>query len=256
MSRSTSLKLMASLGLGGASLVFGLPSLAPVWPAGRWMLGIADRLADADKVALTFDDGPSRDGTPRLLRFLARAEVKATFFLLGEQVALQPELAAEIVRQGHAVGLHGYGHHALTGMSNRELHEDLERARYTVASATQTEPVFYRPPRGVFTYQGLAAVRDRGLEPVLWTTSSRDWNRMATADSIYLRVTTRLRGREIILLHDSDEYLAAGSWLRSLDALPRIVEQLGERGLAPVPITSVQMLRRTPPTVGRRAPGV
>jgi peptidoglycan/xylan/chitin deacetylase (PgdA/CDA1 family) len=251
MSRSSSLKLLASLGLGGASLVFGLPSLAPIWSPGRWMLGIADRLADEGQVALTFDDGPSHDGTPRLLRTLSHAQVKATFFLVGEQVALHPELALEIVQQGHAIGLHGYGHHALTRMSNRELHEDLERARYTVASATQTEPVLYRPPRGVFTYQGLAAVRDRGLEPVLWSTNSRDWSRMATADSISLRVVRRLQGGEIILLHDSDEYAAAGSWLRTLDALPRILHQLGEQGLEPVPITSVHTLKHTSPVVGR-----
>jgi peptidoglycan/xylan/chitin deacetylase (PgdA/CDA1 family) len=256
MSRSSSLKLVASLGLGGASLVFGLPSLAPVWSPGRWMLGIADRLADEGTVALTFDDGPSHDGTPRLLRLLARAEVKATFFLMGEQVARMPELALEIVHQGHAIGLHGYEHHTLARMSNRELHEDLDRAKYAIALATQSEPVLYRPPRGVFTYQGLAAVRDRGWEPVLWSTNSRDWRRVATPDSISQRVNTRLRGGDIVLLHDSDYYSAKGSWLRTLEALPSILRELAEQGLKPVPITSVQMLRRTPPVIGHRAPGV
>jgi peptidoglycan/xylan/chitin deacetylase (PgdA/CDA1 family) len=252
MSRSSSLKLAASLGLGGASVVFGLPSLAPIWSPSRWLLGIPDRLADPGQVALTFDDGPNLDGTPRLLRLLSRAEVKATFFLVGEQVSRNPDLAMEIVLQGHAVGLHGYGHHTLTRMSSRELHDDIERAMYAVTSATQTEPALFRPPRGVFTYQGLAAIRDRHLEPVLWTTDGRDWRKVATAQSISERVATGLRGGEIIHLHDSDNYAATGSWLRTLDALPRILKELSARGLEPVPITSADMLGKTPPALPRR----
>jgi peptidoglycan/xylan/chitin deacetylase (PgdA/CDA1 family) len=253
MSRSSSLKLAASLGLGGASLVFGLPSLAPIWSPSRWLLGIPDRLADPGKVALTFDDGPNQDGTPRLLRLLSRAGIKATFFLVGEQVSRNPDLALEIVQQGHAVGLHGYAHHALTRMSSRELHEDIERALYAVTAATHTQPMLFRPPRGVFTYQGLAAIRDRHLEPVLWTTDARDWRKVATAQSISERVATGLQGGEIIHLHDSDNYAAAGSWLHTLDALPRILEELRGRGLEPVPITSADMLSRTPPTLPRRS---
>lgn len=254
MAMPSSLKVAASLGLGGASLVLGLPSLAPIWPPSRWLLGIADRLADPTKVALTFDDGPHAEGTPRLLRLLARVDVKATFFLVGDQVARRPELAAEIVRQGHAVGLHGYEHHALTRLSNRELHDDLKRAVYAIASATQTEPILYRPPRGIFTYQGLAAVRDRGWEPVLWAADGRDWKRVATPGSISDRVTARLRGGEIVLLHDSDYYAAQGSWQNTLSALPRILDELHERGLQPVPIASRSMLRATAPVIGPRAP--
>jgi peptidoglycan/xylan/chitin deacetylase (PgdA/CDA1 family) len=252
MSRSSSLKLAASLGLGGAALVFGLPSLAPIWSPSRWLLGIADRLADSGKVALTFDDGPSADGTPRLLRLLSRAKVKATFFLVGDQVSRRPELAKEIVRQGHAVGLHGYEHHTLARMSNRELHEDLHRAIYIVASVTETEPVLYRPPRGVFTYQGLAAIRDLHLEPVLWTAVDRDWRRAASSQPTSEQAGTRLQGGEIILLHDSDDYAAAGSWLRTLEALPLILQGLRERGLEAVPLTSADMLRTAGPALPRR----
>jgi peptidoglycan/xylan/chitin deacetylase (PgdA/CDA1 family) len=236
MGASSPLKVAVSLGLGGASVVCGLPALAPIWSPSRWLLGIADRLTDPTKVALTFDDGPH-----------------ATFFLVGDQVARRPELAAEIVRQGHSVGLHGYEHHTLGRMSNRQLHEDLRRAVYAVASATQTEPVLYRPPRGVFTYQGLAAVREHGWEPVLWTADGRDWRKTATPRSISQRVTARLEGGEIVLLHDSDYYAAAGSWQNTLDSLPQILHELEERGLQPVPIASAQMLRQSPSIVGRHA---
>jgi len=251
MAGSSSLKVLASLGLGGASLVLGLPSLAPIWSPSRWLLGIPDRLEDPTKVALTFDDGPHADGTPRLLRLLARHDVKATFFLVGEQVARRPELAREIVEQGHAVGLHGYEHHTLARMNNRQLHQDLLRAIHAVRSATQTRPVLYRPPRGVFTYQGLAAVRENGWEPVLWTADGRDWRRTSTPTSISQRVTGHLRGGEIILLHDSDYYASDWSWQHTLDAVPLILRELKERDLTPVSLTSPDLLRRSQAAPGR-----
>ena len=67
-------------------------------------------------------------------------------------------------------------------------------------------------------------------------------------------MTAKLEGGEIVLLHDSDYYAASDSWQSTLDALPRILHELGEKGLQPVPITSAQMLRKTPPIVGRHAP--
>src|SRR5947209_6486056 len=89
--------------VGGAYL---LPGLAATVPALRRPLGIADRTRDGRGCALTFDDGPHPRGTPAILEALARRGALATFFLVGEQVARNPGLAAEIVAAGHGIGLH------------------------------------------------------------------------------------------------------------------------------------------------------
>src|SRR5580698_3723150 len=80
----------------------GFPrSPAPIWPALRRSLGVEDRSASGRGYALTFDDGPHREGTPAVLEILAGAGVRATFFLVGEQVERRPALAAEIAGEGH-----------------------------------------------------------------------------------------------------------------------------------------------------------
>src|SRR5579871_3047253 len=84
--------------------------LAPHVPRAAAALHVPLRLAGASGVALTFDDGPHPEGTPAVLEVLSQADMKATFFLVGEQVERRPALAAEIVERGHLVAVHGYRH--------------------------------------------------------------------------------------------------------------------------------------------------
>lgn len=228
--------LVAAAGLTGIAVAAGLPELAPIWSPSRAVLGLCDRLPDTTAVALTFDDGPHSEGTPLALDLLSEFDVTATFFLVGEQVEKLPRVAAEIARRGHRIGLHGYRHRTLVRLTARGLEDELSRAAYTIASATGTEPVLYRPPRGMFTYTGLAVARGRGLTPVLWAADGRDWRRSATPTSICARVTARLSGGEIILLHDADHYAASGSWRNTLGSVPLILAELTARGLRAVPL--------------------
>jgi peptidoglycan/xylan/chitin deacetylase (PgdA/CDA1 family) len=92
-------------------------------------LGIEDRTASGTGYALTFDDGPHPRGTPAVLEILAEAGVRATFFLVGEQVLRNPALAAEIVAAGHGVGLHCHRHRNLLRLTPRQVREDILRAR-------------------------------------------------------------------------------------------------------------------------------
>ena len=230
-----------------ATVVLGLPESAPVWSVGRSLLAISDRLADPRSVALTFDDGPHPEGTPRVLDFLSERDIKATFFLVGEQVERRPSLAAEIAARGHSIGLHCYRHRVLAWLTPRALREDLDRSAYILGEATGRAPDLFRPPRGVFTYTALAEVRRRGWVPVLWAADGRDWRRTATASTIYRRVAAGLRGGEIVLLHDSDFYSAPGSWRNTLGAMDLLVDEIGARGLAAVPLTGERLA-----TSGRR----
>ncbi len=214
-----------------------VPAAAAHLPALADRLGIERRLDRDDAVALTFDDGPHAEGTPAVLAELARRGAHATFFLVGEQVRRQPGLAREVAAAGHEIGLHGDRHVLLLRRRVRELAEDLARAASTIADATGVEPALYRPPYGVFSSGALALVRRLGYRPLLWSAWGRDWERRATPESIARRATRRLGPGDVVLLHDSDAYSSAGSWRRTVAALPSVLDAVAELGVAAEPVT-------------------
>ena len=156
-----------SKGLGGAlalaaSLATGayaFPALAGAVAALRAPLGIAQHTIDGSGYGLTFDDGPHREGTPAVLEVLAARGVRATFFLVGEQVARNPGLAAEIVAAGHGVGLHCDRHRNQLRLGPRAVREDIMRAAARIEETTGRPIERYRPPYGIFNAAALALVR-------------------------------------------------------------------------------------------------
>ncbi|MEA2315043.1 MAG: hypothetical protein QOI03_1735 [Solirubrobacteraceae bacterium] len=221
--------------LGGAAAIgYLLPGLAGAWPALRAPLGIEERTASGRGYALTFDDGPHAQGTPAMLEILAAANVRATFFLVGEQVQRNPGLAREIADAGHEIGLHCHRHRNLLRLTPSQVHEDIARAHELIAGATGRAPELYRPPYGVLNAAALRLARARGWRTLLWTHWGRDWESSATPESICALLTRRVGDGAVLLLHDADDYSAAGSWRRTASALPRVLEELAQRGLEPV----------------------
>jgi peptidoglycan-N-acetylglucosamine deacetylase len=225
------IRAAAGAGLAAATVLHAGPGLAPVVPAVGRTLGTVLREDGLDGVALTFDDGPHPQGTPAVLEILREAGARATFFLAGEQVGRRPALAGEIVAAGHRVELHCHRHRNQLRLTPRDLLEDCERAKATIEDAAGQEVADYRPPYGIFSFSGLRAIRRRGWRPVLWSRWGRDWARGATPASIAGRVSARVRGGDIVLLHDADYYSVPGSWLRTVAGLPIILEELEARGL-------------------------
>jgi peptidoglycan/xylan/chitin deacetylase (PgdA/CDA1 family) len=202
-------------------------ALAPVVPPAADALGIARTLpAGADGVALTFDDGPHPEGTPAVLDLLARAGYTATFFLIGEQVELRPELAREIASQGHQIAVHGYRHRLQSRLSSNQLGADLDRAIGTIQSATGASPEHHRPPYGVYSPAGLRLAVGSGLKPLLWSRWGKDWRRFTNPRRIAARATRNLRAGDVILLHDADFYSARNSHQRTVEALRLIIAEL------------------------------
>ncbi|HUA11155.1 MAG TPA: polysaccharide deacetylase family protein [Solirubrobacteraceae bacterium] len=222
--------------LGALLLARSLPALAGAWPALRAPLGIEDRTSGGSGYALTFDDGPHAQGTPAVLDVLASAGVAATFFLVGEQVRRDPALAREIAARGHTVALHCDRHRNLLRLTGAQVREDLARALDTICAATGREPGLYRPPYGIATTPALRAARRYGWRTVLWSDWGRDWEDRADADSITELATRDACDGAVVLLHDADDYGAPGSWRATVRALPRIIEALDARGLAPAPL--------------------
>ncbi len=231
----SSSRILAGATVAGAAAWCG-PGLAVHVPPVARALGVPLALERGEGVALTFDDGPHPEGTPAILAVLREHRVKATFFLVGEQVARYPELAAQIVREGHEPAVHGFRHRNQMLVAPRAFADDLERALSTISDACGHRPTWYRPPYGVFTLAGLAVVRARGLRSQLWSRWGRDWKLIPPAE-IVTRATGEIQDRDVILLHDADWYSAPGSHRGTAAATPAIIDQLTSRGLAPVTLS-------------------
>jgi peptidoglycan-N-acetylglucosamine deacetylase len=224
----------ATFAVAAAAAAWSAPAAAAHVPALAEVLRIDRRLRDASGVAITFDDGPHAQGTPAVLRVLEAAGATATFFVVGEQVRRNPALAREIVAAGHAIALHGDRHRCQLRLTPRALTEDLERVEATVAEATGLAARVYRPPYGVFSAAGLALVRRRGWQPLLWSRWGRDWGRRATPEGIAARAGRDPAAGEVVLLHDADTYSSAGSWRRTAAALPALLAAVERAGLRTV----------------------
>ncbi len=206
---------------------------APHVPRAAAALDIQRTVSDGG-VALTFDDGPHPEGTPAVLDVLDEAGVKATFFLIGEQVERRPALAAEIAGRGHLVALHGYRHRPQPLMGVAAVEDDLARGAAAIESATGAGPRLHRPPYGLYSPAGLAAVRRNGWQPLLWSKWGKDWRRLTTPRRIAARATRELRSGDVILLHDADFYSSRGSHERTAEALKLIVRELKRQKIGTV----------------------
>lgn len=202
-------------------------------------LRLIRRSPSADRrVALTFDDGPDAERTPEVLAALDESGAKATFFMIGRRAEERPDLVRAVLERGHEIGGHSFSHartlpFALRRRQQREVAacaEALERAGAPTVR-------WYRPPMG-FASPGFArAIERTALRPVNWSVASRD---LADPDAkrIAERVLDRVRGGDIVLMHDGSDRNGAGPKAVP-DAVRRIVSGLRERGLEPVTLSEL-----------------
>ncbi len=216
--------LAAAGAVHAAPLVTSLPLLRPLWPA------LAGH-GTAGHVALTFDDGPDAASTPQFLDVLARHEVHATFFLLGEMVERFPDLPRRMVDAGHELAVHSWDHRNHLRHPPGRTTEQLARTAQLIERRSGTRPMFFRPPYGALTAAGLRAAASVGLTPVLWTAWGRDWTARADAASVLAQVTSGAVAGGTVLLHDSDCTSAPGAWHSAHQALPDLLAWCRRRGL-------------------------
>lgn len=174
-------------------------------------------------VALTFDDGPDPDTTPRVLDALDEAGAKATFFVIGRKAERHPEIVREILARGHALGVHGFLHDRLFALRLPwRVRSDVERAVELLAEITGERPALYRAPVGHVSPAMARVVAQLGLVVVGWTVKSLDGWPASSAERVVRRVVPALRDGSIVLLHDAAE---RGDFVpASLEALPQILE--------------------------------
>ncbi len=177
------------------------------------------------EIALTFDDGPDRVATPRVLDVLERAQVPATFFLIGRNAQDHPDLVADIAARGHGIGNHTYHHlHGFSLLGATALAEEVDRAQEAIQRACNLLPVLLRPPIGHKNVFLAPLLLERRMRCVTWTAGAMDTMRW---DPVRLveRLLKQVRPGSILLLHDR----VCGR-PKMLDALHRLIEQLAARG--------------------------
>lgn len=170
------------------------------------------------QVALTFDDGPHQTCTPALLNGLKQREVKATFFLMGENIAGKEPLVQRMQAEGHLIGNHGYRHIQMTKEEAEQACADIEQTEKLIQSITGKRPEYLRPPYGDWNEQLECRVN---LTTVLWNVDSLDW-KFQNTDRIVRRVEKDVKDGDIILMHDI--------FSTSVEAALRIVDDLQKRG--------------------------
>jgi len=189
-------------------------------------------------VALTIDDGPHPLITPLMLEILRKANVKATFFLVGEQVEQFPSLARALAAAGHEIGNHTYGHYRLVGLGPSEQWAQLEAMRQVVARITGNRVEWFRPPGGDADAALLQLAQRCGYSTVLWTHNTGDWERPAPSQ-IVARALQDLVPGSIILMHQDD--------LESAEALPGIIAGVRAKGLTLGRVSDLVSPGRVPP---------
>ena len=174
--------------------------------------------AEVKQIALTFDDGPNDTYTLPLLEGLRERGVKATFFLLGQEVTENPEIAKQIATDGHMIGNHSFYHKDLSAMSTEEATTQVSLANEVIFEVTGQYPQLIRPPFGRVPED---LVYEPPMVEALWTIDSRDWE-LSDVGTIMQNVLPHVQENAIILMHDASQ--------SSVQAALAIVDCLQERG--------------------------
>jgi peptidoglycan/xylan/chitin deacetylase (PgdA/CDA1 family) len=197
-------------------------------------------------VALTFDDGPS-PFTDRLLRVLADNDAKATFFLIGNKVALNPDGAKRIADAGMEIGNHTWEHPNMTTIAVEEIPRQLSAASAAIAAATGQSPRLYRPPGGLSNDAVRAEAARQGLAEILWDVVPFDWiNDSNTAATEYM-LKTQIKPGSLVDMHDT--------YSSTVDIVYQFLPVLKANGYQMVTVRDLLGPREPGSSYGRRVNG-
>ena len=170
-------------------------------------------MREEKKIALTFDDGPHPVYTEQLLEGMKKRNVKATFFILGEQAERYPEIVKRIGEEGHLIGNHTYHHPDMSAISDKEsFQKELDAVSSLFQEVTGQEMTkYYRPPQGKYSTENLAMAKELGYKTFFWSLAYVDWyvDKQPTATEAFNKLLTRIHPGAIVLLHSTSSTNAA-----------------------------------------------
>lgn len=185
--------------------------------------------ANTDKkiIALTFDDGPDDKFTPQILDVLKKHNVKATFFLLGTRVHKYPNIAKQILRDGHTIGNHTYWHPELTKTNIQNMVWEIEQNEKELQNVLKIKTNLFRAPYGALTERHVQKLSELGYRVIGWSIDTEDWRNLP-ASEIKQKIINQLHPGAIVLMH------SAGHWTQDLsgtvEALDEIIPLLKKKG--------------------------
>lgn len=170
------------------------------------------------RMAITFDDGPNGAATEVVLELLRRHGAKATFFMIGQNVDAEPELARRVVAEGHAVGSHTWSHVKLSTVSLAVAIDEIDRGHRSLRAAGIADAALFRAPHGHKRPGVVAHLTRNGLRMIAWTAGVYDTD-SASGDTLSCRAMRWLRPGTILLLHDGKRGHDRGPMLQALDTI-------------------------------------
>lgn len=180
--------------------------------------------------SFTFDDGPHPEYTPRILDVLKKFNLKATFFVVGENAKKYPDIVKRIKDEESEVGNHTYSHRMLPFQFKKSIISEIKKTEEIIFNITGEKPRYFRPPRSLRNKFAVDFLQQEGYTIVLWSISSRDW--ISSAKKIEDRILKLTSPGSIILFHDAGGifFNRGGSRLPTVEALPVIIRGLEAKG--------------------------
>lgn len=196
-------------------------------------------LVSGNYIAMTFDDGPHPQHTPRLLDMLRARNIKATFYVIGRSVDLYPQIVRRTVAEGHEIGNHTHTHRLLSKLSDDEVRSELSRCRDAVGRAAGVQPRTMRPPYGgLLPRQRQMVHAEFGYPTMLWSVDPLDWKRPGPS-VVTSRILSGTSSGAIVLAHDLHG--------QTVDAMPATFDGLLRRGFKFVTVSQLLAMQTVAP---------
>ena len=225
----------------GAAAAAGYAGLCTMWPTSQlYGSSVTGEPRPSRRLALTYDDGPNDPYTGHLLEVLARHDVKATFFMIGQFVEKRPKIAHDVCDAGHIIGNHTYTHPNLIFVSEADLRQQVLRTQKAIADNACGNATLFRPPFGGRNPRTFGVIRSLGLTPVMWRVTCYDWS-PTSPEKVVNHARRQIKGGDVILLHDGGHLGLGADRSHTVKATDEIIRRYKGEGYEFV--TVPQMMR-------------
>ncbi|WP_413298859.1 polysaccharide deacetylase family protein [Bacillus sp. 1P10SD] len=184
------------------------------------------------RVALTFDDGPDRINTPKIIAALKQENVKGTFFFIGQKVQQNPDIVKSAFDNGNVIGSHSYLHHELTKESAEDIRQDLNQSSEAIRKILGKSPALLRPPYGDTDAKVINIAKEQHYKVIIWSLDTLDWSQKEQAH-IQKNIFDNVRNGDIILMHSDDDKTETAK------TVPMIIKELKRRGFEIVDVATL-----------------
>lgn len=192
---------------------------------------------DEKIIALTFDDGPDEVFTPQVLDILKKNDVKATFFLVGENLKQNKEIVKRQFEEGHEIGNHTYTHINVAKSGYDKVYEEITKTQEEIKEIIGVEPKLFRPPYRAMSRNMCDIIKNKNMNIILWSNlDPRDWSNPGVY-SIVNTIESKVGNGNIILLHDYNNLRNSKS--QTIQALESVIPYLKEQGYKFVTISEL-----------------